>query len=551
MSLYRFEKDDIFQNRIKAHPRVHFFINNSTIYYNDEKDAIRSGTETIKQVPHGHLSLYEININRTEGNNDEGLIKPYITKQGTLNSFSTVSTEDFQGFSYGTEISGSYPLSSTISIDYYSSSNAIRRRINSLKNTFNFYKTLSPHYAFESSTWNKGTQDIKLISIPSIFYGSSIKKGSVKLNFYITGSLAATLEDSNRDGELIQTFGPAGAPSTSEIDFNSSFLGFYNDSRIMLEDASGVIKTFLFDSSNTEGATGSIDGSGNVIVQINGFEGSRENIATAFSSAVNLTTSLQISAADDSNGNITLTQDIAGTNGDTTIQNPDFISGITITQFANGASGNNGEVAGVVLYNEGFVSLTGSWNLDNSFTDYYLGKSDSGVPASSPSWLMWGQMSENIFSTDNETKVKSSIYESTSGAFEPPPPNGSFSVSSSWDFECQGTNFIPVTTMLAHAKKGDLNHSNNPTYVEFSDREVSLSEEHDAENKYYEKPDREIASIANSIHPNTQAPFEKTTYISKIGIYDENKNLIAIAKLATPVKKTETREYTFKMKIDF
>ena len=46
------------------------------------------------------------------------------------------------------------------------------------------------------------------------------------------------------------------------------------------------------------------------------------------------------------------------------------------------------------------------------------------------------------------------------------------------------------------------------------------------------------------------ANFKKTTYISSVAIYDEKKNLIGIAKLATPVKKTEDIEYTFKMKLD-
>jgi hypothetical protein len=38
--------------------------------------------------------------------------------------------------------------------------------------------------------------------------------------------------------------------------------------------------------------------------------------------------------------------------------------------------------------------------------------------------------------------------------------------------------------------------------------------------------------------------------VSKIGIYDEDMNLIAVAKLATPVKKTEERDLTFKLKLD-
>ena len=48
----------------------------------------------------------------------------------------------------------------------------------------------------------------------------------------------------------------------------------------------------------------------------------------------------------------------------------------------------------------------------------------------------------------------------------------------------------------------------------------------------------------------TSASFEKTTYISKINIYDENENLIGVASLANPVKKTIDREYLFKLKLD-
>jgi len=35
-----------------------------------------------------------------------------------------------------------------------------------------------------------------------------------------------------------------------------------------------------------------------------------------------------------------------------------------------------------------------------------------------------------------------------------------------------------------------------------------------------------------------------------VGIYDENKNLIGIAKVATPVRKTVERDFTFKIKLD-
>jgi hypothetical protein len=39
-------------------------------------------------------------------------------------------------------------------------------------------------------------------------------------------------------------------------------------------------------------------------------------------------------------------------------------------------------------------------------------------------------------------------------------------------------------------------------------------------------------------------------YVSKVGIFDENKNLIGIASLASPVRKEEDQDLTFKLKLD-
>ena len=59
--------------------------------------------------------------------------------------------------------------------------------------------------------------------------------------------------------------------------------------------------------------------------------------------------------------------------------------------------------------------------------------------------------------------------------------------------------------------------------------------------------------IKNSVSSSYNDPtgsFEKVTYISKIGIYDKDKNLIAIATPSTPIKKTQNRNLTFKLKLD-
>ena len=39
-------------------------------------------------------------------------------------------------------------------------------------------------------------------------------------------------------------------------------------------------------------------------------------------------------------------------------------------------------------------------------------------------------------------------------------------------------------------------------------------------------------------------------YVSKIAVYDENKNLIGVASLASPVLKKEDQDLTFKIKLD-
>jgi len=536
VSLYKFEQNDVFKNRIKTHPRISFVISDKKTYYNRDILPINTfaiADETIQQTEQGDLSLYELNINRDASTHSpptqESLIYPFITKQGSLTSFKTISTETFQTYSYGDVIRGQYPLSSSIDVEYQAASSTDRPHIKALKNTFNYYRPLSPHYAYESSnavgTWDKASQEIKLVSIPSIFYGSSIKKGSVDMKFYITGSLIGRLQDSNQNGELIQTIGPAATSAQGRVDFNNSFESSYDNKRIILENTSGISKTFIFDATGTEGSTGTVDGSGFIIIQIDGYEGDNAAIGTEFATGVESVSGFQISTNDDTFGSITLTQVIGGSSGNTTIQDPDSIASLGIVQFAGGAADNNGKVAGTVLYNEGFVALTGSWDLSSTYTDEYL---FSGVNIA-PKWTLWGQ---KFLAAD--------------------PGAAEFCPSSSWTIDCEGTNYVPVITMLAHAKMGDLNHSNNPTYVKPSsdqDVEVCVDIEHDVD--YYENDKRELANVVKSPYPNTSGSFEKTTYISKVGIYDENKNLIAIAKLATPVKKTISREYTFKMKVDF
>lgn len=62
----------------------------------------------------------------------------------------TISTKDFQNISkygYGDDLTGSYPLSASLSKEYYALDGS-RTRITALKNTLNYYTPLSRHYNF-------------------------------------------------------------------------------------------------------------------------------------------------------------------------------------------------------------------------------------------------------------------------------------------------------------------------------------------------------------------------------------------------------------------
>jgi len=390
MSFYKFKNSDVLLNYVKTYPQNNFFIYNSKSYYNYKPQISGAFTNSITCVDPGFVSLYELNIDRNSS--QTGFIYPFITKNGTLSSFRTVTTSMFDSeFDYGDIITGSYPLSSSLYRNYYQTGQS-RPHVNALRNTLDYYKNLSTHYSFSSSLGNKENQELTLISIPSIFFGKQIKKRSVKLDFYITGSLIGTLEDKNANGELIQT-APYG-------------------------------------------------------------------------------------------------------------------------------SNNSGSVAGVVLYNEGFILLTGSWNLETGVARNYLNDTENLVTSS---WIYFG----NGINGDVVTPSSYLTYVSYNLYFE-------------------GTHTIPNLTLFANAPRAELNHSNNPTYVKYN----TSSSYSTSSYAVVENSTTEIKNTIFSQYDEPTGSFQKQTFISKIGIYDENKNLIAIAKVSKPVKKTEERDLTFKIKID-
>ena len=397
MSFYKFGPNDVFNNQIKTHPQQSFFIYRCKIYLNNTPEISGAFVSNVGSVPTGYANLYEMNVDRPSGQ----LIYPFITKDGSLTSFRTTTTSNFNNdFVYGDTITGSYPLSASITSSHYSAGSPTtaqpKREIQALRTSLDSYSPLSPHYAYSSSLGNKLTQEMRIVSIPSIFYGSSIEKGSIAVKVYISGTYAAELKDELKNGELIQQY------------------------------------------------------------------------------------------PDDS---------------------------------------NKGKVAGVAMYNEGFLIITGSWDL--------------GIKN-----LQW-----------NEANCGSNTNARWIDILQSPPECDSDCISSvlssaSFGLDFRGTQYDPVKTMFAHAPRGELNYSNNPTFLKFGSSSYN-ADPTNAHLAYQENPKVPLKNIVSGTWAEPTASFEKTTYISKICVYDKNKNLIGVAKLANPVRKREIDDYTFKLKLDF
>ena len=102
---------------------------------------------------------------------------------------------------------------------------------------------------------------------------------------------------------------------------------------------------------------------------------------------------------------------------------------------------------------------------------------------------------------------------------------------------------------MAHANSGEMNNSLNPTFISSSVSGTIRTSSNNS-SSFIENDETPIKNTVESPFANTTGSFEKQTFISKVGVYDENRNLIAIAKLAQPIRKREEDSYTFKLKLD-
>ena len=426
MPLYKFGPGDVFYNQLRTYPSSSFYIYSGSVFYQNKSTEPGSNVTNVNGVPVGNVSLFELNVDRvatstgrfigpesatsTQNVIDNGTIYPFVEKGLQKVAFKGLTRSQFiNDYADGDIITGSYMMSSSITRKLYAAAagfNDTNKDGAALRNSLDFAKRLGQHYDFPSGS----SATTNVIYVPSIFYGSEIKKGTVDLKYYITGTLVGHCRDSRYDGALIMTG-------------NSD---------------SGLV---------TDGTT-----------------------------------------------------------------------------------------VGVVLYNEGAIILTNGVRLAASavgsptvkgYTDRTNTSTDTVVVKSGWNTFGLGLPQGNDVSLEHL-------------------PNQAYLQSASFSLDFAGTHKIPTVTMLANANRGELNYTNNPTYIEYG--QVAYNPV--TSSTFFGEQALNIKNIHSASYTDPTGSLKKTTYITKIGIYDENKKLIGVASVAKPVKKTEERDLTFKLKLD-
>lgn len=221
---FKFSENDKFINYLVTYPEYEVVIDYQKTWINNRIDQ---GTN----VPKDSINVYELNVNRS---NSE-LIYPFLPKNGDYTTFRTVSDVEYASASYGTNITGVYPITASVLIENFT--DMTEQKVESLKNIVNKYKRLSSLSSFETVTQNN---NLTIIQVPRLFIGSGFQKGTVKLDYYYTGSLISSIVDSKLNGDLVvsnddlsdSSYFTSGSTVVGSVLYDDGIILLYNETTI-------------------------------------------------------------------------------------------------------------------------------------------------------------------------------------------------------------------------------------------------------------------------------------------------------------------------------
>ncbi len=270
MHRFKFTPDDLFINRLKTYPEYNTFIYQGQIYVNKEHLEARTGLVVYdinrNKIPANSIQPYvvssslktafktrrfqplvkqssdprhlmdisklaRIHEGKKDATYDTSLVAEPTTTIATTLGLAPSTTALTSSYSLGSKIKRNLTSreSSFVATYYDINVGTIRssqtrpheKNLNmtasALQNIARKYTVLSDHFILTGSNHRAGlsrnlvygtaADNLNFITIPSMYYGSSIKKGSVELNYYLTGSKVASCADINHNGTLIGTSG--------------------------------------------------------------------------------------------------------------------------------------------------------------------------------------------------------------------------------------------------------------------------------------------------------------------------------------------------------
>jgi len=281
-----------------------------------------------------------------------------------------------------------------------------------------------------------------------------------------------------------------------------------------------AITILLDDSATTDPAQGADT------IAIGGAGLADASKCSALGDAINGVSSTLVDMADSGNGTagvpgitattgstatmITLTMDNPGTAGNVgllaTAGGLDIVSGSLFTGGKDGVL--NGEVlgspeelgaCGLLYYQAGIAVVSGS-----VFSD----ATDGGI--------ITGSYGSTEFSTATSTTGFNFVSGSTIAATADAIRNRIYNMS------YNNTTELNSTIYFCRANHNDFNYSSNPTYL-----------------------------TGSKLRVKTRAADAPVTYITTVGLYSADNELLAVAKLSEPLRKDPTNELTLRVRLDY
>lgn len=185
---------------------------------------------------------------------------------------------------------------------------------------------------------------------------------------------------------------------------------------------------------------------------------------------------------------------------------------------ASADAGTAGKSLGHIYYQAGIAVITASVFRDNALFDtpYSELNTDVALDATYDGASPFGFVPASTLTSAHTASVEACMVSASISASA-----GGFR-STIYNMEFNNTTELNSTIYFCRASHNEFNYSSNPTYV-----------------------------TGSKIRVKESSLDQPVSYVTTIGLYSADNELLAVAKLSEPIKKTPETELTFRVRLDY